>query len=344
MAHFDRVKPGGWVLNEVLDQALMNELDTNVSKALNGDEGGTWAPSTEIVIGGSGLRLTTLLKAFGGLSVQGGDLAVSQDAAVDGNVDVGGNLSVTGTTNVASLFANGTGFFNGGLTVAGNIAGVDLEAEDITAQTLHLTGVATIDTDLTVGDDLYVNDDLTVGDDAIVGGDCTVAGLLTGGTFHGLGAAVFDGLVTLNDNLNLNGLLVSAGGSQLSGGVQLAGSVTGSWTQTGKRTKSSGGRDIERVTKMPSDANQTISFSSTDLYFVPSGLLSTPRVLALDDVNAEDGATITVRNEDNTHDVTISANGGAFTMSLRWATGLYMSATLVYVNALGWRLIARSPG
>ena len=39
MANFTRVKALGWALYDLLESALMNQLDTNVSKAVNGDDG-----------------------------------------------------------------------------------------------------------------------------------------------------------------------------------------------------------------------------------------------------------------------------------------------------------------
>ncbi len=39
MSNFPRVKALGWALFDLLESALMNQLDTNVSKAVNGDDG-----------------------------------------------------------------------------------------------------------------------------------------------------------------------------------------------------------------------------------------------------------------------------------------------------------------
>lgn len=61
MAHFTRVKALGWALGEKLLHTLMNQLDTNVSKAINGDDGGTWAPTDPIILDGDGLQIDSTL-------------------------------------------------------------------------------------------------------------------------------------------------------------------------------------------------------------------------------------------------------------------------------------------
>ncbi len=59
MANFTRVRPLGWNLYDLLASALMNALDTDHAKAINGDDGSSHAPGTQIVIAGAGM-------AFGG--------------------------------------------------------------------------------------------------------------------------------------------------------------------------------------------------------------------------------------------------------------------------------------
>ena len=196
MAHFDRVKPGGWVLNEVLDHALMNDLDTNMSKALNGDEGGTWAPSAEIVIGGSGLRLTTLLRAFGGLSVQGGDLAVSQDAAIQGTLAVDGESTLTGDVTCdhdlfvigslevseeldvasaarvhASLRVYMTSQFDDDITVSGKMTSTTAQVVgNLEVGSITCTSTASFTLGITASGGIAVNGDSTVTKKMVCGG------------------------------------------------------------------------------------------------------------------------------------------------------------------------------
>jgi hypothetical protein len=52
---FTRVKPASWIDGEVLTATQMNALDTNQSRAVDGNAGGTYTPSAAIIVNGSGL-------------------------------------------------------------------------------------------------------------------------------------------------------------------------------------------------------------------------------------------------------------------------------------------------
>lgn len=58
MAHFDYLNPpaGVWNDSDVPGGAAFTSLDQQLYKAINGDDGGTWAPLAVIDIGGLGLR------------------------------------------------------------------------------------------------------------------------------------------------------------------------------------------------------------------------------------------------------------------------------------------------
>src|SRR5690348_4618315 len=59
MGHFDFTRPGGvWSGSAIVATSDMEDLDSKTERAINGDEGGTWAPTSPIVIGGSGAELT----------------------------------------------------------------------------------------------------------------------------------------------------------------------------------------------------------------------------------------------------------------------------------------------
>ena len=66
MAHNSRIRPMGlWLLSSVIDPAEMEAFDAAQYASVNGDAGGTWAPSSSaITIGGIfGLRVTGPLVA-----------------------------------------------------------------------------------------------------------------------------------------------------------------------------------------------------------------------------------------------------------------------------------------
>jgi hypothetical protein len=79
MAHFDTQRVGGvWVAQDVPCAATFQRWDVTQSKAVNGDAGGSYAPSTPIVLGGAGLILGTSGVMQGGIAtLTGGRLFLS---------------------------------------------------------------------------------------------------------------------------------------------------------------------------------------------------------------------------------------------------------------------------
>lgn len=61
---FARVKPGSWATGEKLSSPQQNQLDLNVSRALDGYAGGTYTPSDPLIINGDGLQ-TSVAPATG---------------------------------------------------------------------------------------------------------------------------------------------------------------------------------------------------------------------------------------------------------------------------------------
>ncbi len=82
MAHFTKVRPGGWVTLSTLAAAEMQTLDENVYASINGDAGGTWAPSTQIAIGGSGLVVYDATLQLGDGAGQNGTLDVKDGSSL----------------------------------------------------------------------------------------------------------------------------------------------------------------------------------------------------------------------------------------------------------------------
>lgn len=55
---FTAPKPGGWAFGEVLASTQMNDFNTDHPNAVDGGAGGTYAPSSVLTLGGSGLTMT----------------------------------------------------------------------------------------------------------------------------------------------------------------------------------------------------------------------------------------------------------------------------------------------
>ena len=106
MAHFAYTRtPGTWTALSALSHAEMEDIDTKLYKAINGDEGGAWTPSTAIQIGGAGF-------SFGGATghrvISGSALYINSGAAFQASsgatftLDNGVTVSVQAQVSVVS--------------------------------------------------------------------------------------------------------------------------------------------------------------------------------------------------------------------------------------------------
>lgn len=93
-------KPLGWAYGERLTSAQMNSIGSQLPYAVDGNAGGTYAPSAPIIIGGSGVTLT------GGIN---GSVAVATNVTAGGNITAGtvsaATLASTGALTVATTAA-----------------------------------------------------------------------------------------------------------------------------------------------------------------------------------------------------------------------------------------------
>lgn len=117
MAHFVRTQSDAtWISGYTPPGSDFQSLDQKTFKAVNGDEGGTWAPSSPIIIGGQGQQLAGhnhLVLAGGRLSVQSG-----------GGIDMGGGRmalkTITNTWTGNSTWT-GTTFTGGALQLIADL-------------------------------------------------------------------------------------------------------------------------------------------------------------------------------------------------------------------------------
>ena len=159
---FTRVNPGGWAVNDPLTSAQMNQLDINVSQAVDGTAGGTFAPSATIQINGSGfgtdnLRDSTLtsgqtLIADGVLDIRGSVLIDDGGTNTAGRIQkrfrattVDSNETVRGTTDVQDVF-----IFTGQITGAGKTKKIDSSAVNVTGEPcrIYIDSVAAFTLDI----------------------------------------------------------------------------------------------------------------------------------------------------------------------------------------------------
>lgn len=89
MSHNTRIRSGGlWITGSTITTDELEQLDANLYAAINGDGGGTWAPSAVITIGGSGLTVT-------------GEARLSD--VISAYWDAGGLATFTGSGTIATF-------------------------------------------------------------------------------------------------------------------------------------------------------------------------------------------------------------------------------------------------
>lgn len=169
MAHNTRVRPGGlWAIGSALLATEMEQIDSTLSRCINGDQGGVWAPTSVIEIGGEGLKVTgqcalytvtissTLdvqeqVTCLAGLSVElgitcGALQTIGGDATLDGdlyahNASISQTLAVSGATQLASCEVGGALACLSTLSVAGNLS---VDGASTLAGAVQVGGVCTL--------------------------------------------------------------------------------------------------------------------------------------------------------------------------------------------------------
>lgn len=109
MAHNTLVRAGlaAWGADATITAAELWAIDQACESAINGDDGGTWAPTDPIILGGSGLQVTGDFSATGAslfTDCQGLTLTVgSIDIEVGTSIEVAGDINVLSGGNVNVL-------------------------------------------------------------------------------------------------------------------------------------------------------------------------------------------------------------------------------------------------
>ena len=98
MAHNTRIRSGGlWITGSTITQDELEQFDQAQYEAINGDDGGTWAPSAVITIGGSGVTVTGPARLSDVIAAtwNAGGLATFTGAATIATFDNSALLTVT---------------------------------------------------------------------------------------------------------------------------------------------------------------------------------------------------------------------------------------------------------
>lgn len=152
MAHFAYIHgatAADWPIGTVVTPQNFADFDSGRFRSINGDEGGSWAPSSVITIGGSGMSLTGNFVTAGNTTIGNattGSLIVKQSTQFDCDV-------VIGIGGANTLIVNApTSRFNGDVTLGSDSADtLTIEATPTVNADLLCTAKATIRGNTTIG-------------------------------------------------------------------------------------------------------------------------------------------------------------------------------------------------
>jgi hypothetical protein len=266
------------------------DLDQKTFKSINGEEGGVWAPSSAIVIGGQGLQVTGTFLATGYVEI--GDSAVDELVVIStvdlqNDVTIGGDdtdtLAVNSTTNFdadVTIGLNGshdlqveaTAFFDAGVTFDSTVqfnGDVTFGVDDTTLVTVNSEALflapVTLDFPVDITSSLVVTGNATLGNGP--GDDLTVEA-----------TAVFEAEVGFNNTATFGGDAVFTGAVVCSPGSSLTINEPLQFTTDG--------RVPWRVFEPP-DSNATITPAQGNAIYVHS--LTATRNYTLDVDTAVEG-------------------------------------------------------
>lgn len=197
MSHFSFTRPGGvWSSFSDLLSGEMADIDAKTFKAINGDDGGTWAPSSVITVGGQGLDVTGSFRSDGAFDVFGNDPIFHNNLFVEGLFQATGTFTLFGggtigttssdalTVNAKSTFAsistfNGNAILNGHVTLAHNVSIGSSPADllSVAAESQFSTD-ATFSSTLTVVGGLFADSGINVSGNGSIAGTLTVGNTL----------------------------------------------------------------------------------------------------------------------------------------------------------------------
>jgi len=194
-SHNAYIRPSGvWTAGVPVLHGEFAAFDLAQFQSINGDLGGTWAPSSIITIGGAGLNVTGPFQVHGSFHVYVG-------ALFDSTVNAASFEASTDITADRDLIAGRHVVASGNATIGGNItAGGDITATGDVSATGNLHGVVGISTP----------GFLVVGGAASVAGAATITGQVTAGGFVTTGASSFAADVTLSGSGSIVERIVTA--------------------------------------------------------------------------------------------------------------------------------------
>jgi hypothetical protein len=338
MAHFDY--PPGTPLGTVAANYILPSTDwsyniAQVYKSINGDEGGTWAPSAFITVGGSGFEFTGTghsLAASARLTVQStGELRVANGGLIklDGNI---GDIRLEVSSNVATLTSQAASVVNldGTTSIQGDVTwdsggpgtctfenGCSLSFQSGSTVTCQSGSTVTFQSGATL-----------TGNNSSTG---TWNGTWTcGSTLAVTGVATFSSTVNCNSALVCATTIAVTGAATLSSTLTVAGALTANGAATFNALfKRSGTAAYEELrTGAGPDSSSAIDVTDYDVWTAP---ITANRTWTLNDGPAGKSVKATfVAPAANTLSLSAPASGLAVDVSRTALSGDYRVVELIW--------------
>ena len=171
MSNFIRIRSTGmWTVSVLLGSEL-EKFDANLFKAPNFADGGTYAPSSAITIGGSGLTLTTAMSGVsmtltGGMTVGSGSDAINLQGVVNAStINCGGYISCQSGGYFGA--AGETYAFEGNINAIGNVALGSSSADELQVNSLStfsgpISGTVSAQLGSTMAHDIFIAGSLRI--------------------------------------------------------------------------------------------------------------------------------------------------------------------------------------
>lgn len=180
MSHNSYVRPGGfWLAGVPVLHGELTQIDQTLFGCISGDNGGTWAPSSVITIGGNGLTVTGQFITTGTANL---DHAVSIGTTTSDILEVFSTALFFGGANFSAGMSGSAGTFVGAVT-AGSFVGVSANLSgQMASATIACSGTSTFTGALTANGGVVASGLSVSGFATLQGGGTLQAKLLLSGT------------------------------------------------------------------------------------------------------------------------------------------------------------------
>lgn len=282
-----------------------------VFQSINGDLGGTWAPSSAITIGGSGLVCTTVQSQFYGVTINGaGTLVCNAGAFLNQDVTLGDTHGDTTTVNgvfIAQWHAtfndnvafNGTGTLTVAAGVSTNInggfnanksVGIGTTSSDV----LSVQASAGFASQVTISDNLNLN-----------GGSSGTHATATFGTWYNVTFNCTNAVFFAGGGITNSGALDQSGAATLSGETTVSGVVGQTYAQ---KTGASS------YTIAVTDRYITVNSSSSSVTLTATGAL--PGMVQT--IVNQASTSLVIKNPGGSTNCTIDGGTGSHWVDMLW--------------------------